>query len=317
MITVEQHGLSDPGGGEVSFFHLDALGSVRLVTNSSGAKVGRYDYLPFGGEWLAEGTVTNSRRYTGQERDVETSAGALQALDYFGARYYQSQTGRFTSTDPVLDVDKALVDPQRWNRYTYGVNNSLRFFDPDGREVVAAVFGAGIGFLAGGGTQIVVNKLTNRPWSENVGMQAGIGAATGALTGFTFGVNLAFRAQRAGVMLNEAATLSTAAKGATVVASATAVGAVVRQGDGDPRTKPFDGKAVAKDAGLAAVGFGVARITPTNINPFVAEVAGTVIVEVGGNVALRPMPSHRVNCSPNNEACAPPHPYGAAGAVEK
>ncbi|MEO8680093.1 MAG: RHS repeat-associated core domain-containing protein, partial [Vicinamibacterales bacterium] len=51
-----------------------------------------------------------------------------------GARYYRGVSGRFTTVDPVLDTDKALADPQRWNRYAYARNNPLAFIDPDGRD---------------------------------------------------------------------------------------------------------------------------------------------------------------------------------------
>ncbi len=55
---------------------------------------------------------------------------------YFGARYYGSKIGRFTTTDPVYNWKENLVDPQRWNRYAYGRNNPLRYVDPDGKDVV-------------------------------------------------------------------------------------------------------------------------------------------------------------------------------------
>jgi RHS repeat-associated protein len=62
-------------------------------------------------------------------------ARADLASSYFGARYYASGNGRFISVDPVLDVEQALVDPQRWNRYTYVRNNPFRYVDPDGRAI--------------------------------------------------------------------------------------------------------------------------------------------------------------------------------------
>jgi RHS repeat-associated protein len=65
-------------------------------------------------------------------------AGTDLARSYVGARCYSSVAGRFTTVDPVLDVDQALVDPQRWNRYTYALNNPLRYVDPDGRQAWVA-----------------------------------------------------------------------------------------------------------------------------------------------------------------------------------
>jgi RHS repeat-associated protein len=138
-ITLHQCGTAvqcqtDPGGS-VSYVHTDALGSVRSITNAAGDQIGRFDYLPFGQEWAATSTSssTNTLRFTGKERDKETGAGAFLPLDYFGARYFQSQSGRFTSVDPVFTWKENLFDPQRWNRYTYVRNNPLRFTDPDGR----------------------------------------------------------------------------------------------------------------------------------------------------------------------------------------
>jgi hypothetical protein len=45
----------------------------------------------------------------------------------------------FLSVDPVLDTQKALKEPQRWNRYSYVINNPLRYTDPDGRDIYAQV----------------------------------------------------------------------------------------------------------------------------------------------------------------------------------
>lgn len=71
-----------------------------------------------------------SQKFTGKERDSESG------LDYFGARYYGSSLGRFTSPDPAkLDI-RHLLNPQKWNKYAYTINNPLRYFDPDGQEEV-------------------------------------------------------------------------------------------------------------------------------------------------------------------------------------
>jgi hypothetical protein len=35
-----------------------------------------------------------------------------------------------------------MPEPQRWNRYTYGLNNPLKYVDPDGKDAIAAfIFG--------------------------------------------------------------------------------------------------------------------------------------------------------------------------------
>jgi len=71
-------------------------------------------------------------RCTGKERDAESG------LDYFGARYYGSNMGRFMSPDwseqpeavPYADTD----NPQSLNLYSYVLNNPLSHRDPDGHS---------------------------------------------------------------------------------------------------------------------------------------------------------------------------------------
>ena len=61
----------------------------------------------------------------GKERDAETG------LDYFGARYFGGGMGRFTSPDPLM-ASAVPELPQSWNRYSYVLNNPLRYIDPTG-----------------------------------------------------------------------------------------------------------------------------------------------------------------------------------------
>ena len=117
----------------VEYYHLDALGSVRVVTNQAGQVAARHDFLPFGEEWPAA-TTTETKLFTGQERDPETK------LDYFGARHYDPLVGRFTTVDPG-HVNGNLDDPQSWNGYAYARNNPLRYTDPDGRTYQVCAIG--------------------------------------------------------------------------------------------------------------------------------------------------------------------------------
>ena len=115
----------------------DHLGSTRLVLDGgTGNPVGCHDFKPFGEEisagvggrtatdtcWDASDTTM---KFTGKERDAETG------LDYFGARYFSSAQGRFTSPDPLMASAK-IINPQSWNRYAFVFNNPLRFTDPTG-----------------------------------------------------------------------------------------------------------------------------------------------------------------------------------------
>ncbi len=133
-------------GGDYEYATADHLGSPRVWTDGSGNVVvgGRHDYLPFGEELFAgygtrtigQGYATSTqadgqrKQYGAKERDNETG------LDYFGARYFASVQGRFTSGDPVIVSARRMVNPQIWNSYSYVGNNPLNATDPTGEELV-------------------------------------------------------------------------------------------------------------------------------------------------------------------------------------
>ena len=109
-----------------------------MIFDQSGslATVSRHDYLPFGEELttqggrtpgLGYGGDTTRQKFTQKERDNETG------LDYFGARYYASTQGRFTSADDFWK-DSQASNPQSWNKYAYVRNNPLRYVDPKGEK---------------------------------------------------------------------------------------------------------------------------------------------------------------------------------------
>jgi RHS repeat-associated protein len=183
----------------VEYYHLDALGSVRAVSDAAGTVVRTSDYRPFGeGENPSAGTV--SARLTGKERDRESG------LDYFGARYYASRTGRFTTVDPALDQQKALVDPQRWNRYAYALNNPLKFTDPDGKNPLLIMGAAGSAVF--GGWQVYQNLRQGRPWHENVGVEASKGLIVGATLGLAAPALAGATAAEMGVLATTSATIA-------------------------------------------------------------------------------------------------------------
>jgi RHS repeat-associated protein len=132
----------DTGGSsvlDIRWVVADQLGTPRIIFDQSGslANTGRHEYLPFGEELFAGAAAgrtpglgyTNTdgirQKFTEKERDNETG------LDYFGARYYASVQGRFTSADPLL-ASAMVENPQSWNRYSYTSNNPLRYVDSNG-----------------------------------------------------------------------------------------------------------------------------------------------------------------------------------------
>ena len=122
------------------FAHNDHLGSPRLFTDVTAAyTTDCYDFLPFGERNLpttpcrsssppSPPQANTSHLFTGKERDAESG------LDNFGKRYFGSSLGRFMSLDPLLNSGQPW-DPQTWNRYSYTLNNPLRYTDPLGLYV--------------------------------------------------------------------------------------------------------------------------------------------------------------------------------------
>ena len=141
VATIEPTAINSNG---TEYTTSDTLGSPRVITSSTAAVVGRHDYMPFGEEigagiggrtsGMGFGVADGQRqKFTSKERDNETG------LDYFGARYYGSTQGRFTSPDPLnvwaleeKQRQEYAANPQRWNKYSYALNNPLRYVDPTG-----------------------------------------------------------------------------------------------------------------------------------------------------------------------------------------
>lgn len=92
----------------------------------------------------------NGYKFTGKERDSETG------LDYFGARYYGSNMGRWMSSDPLPWVQwqngskeqqkrfsAFIANPQNLNSYIYVRNNPLNSIDPNGLDVYVIAYTTG------------------------------------------------------------------------------------------------------------------------------------------------------------------------------
>jgi RHS repeat-associated protein len=117
------------GSGTWLYYASDHLGSPRLVTSASKAKVEDHSYDAFGIE-MTGGFGNQPLKFAAMERD-----GASKN-DYVHARFQSSELGRFLSPDLLGGRPD---DPQTWNRYAYALNNPLRFIDPDGRAVTDAL----------------------------------------------------------------------------------------------------------------------------------------------------------------------------------
>jgi RHS repeat-associated protein len=106
-------------GSSTFFYHQDGLGTVTDLTDSSGATAKSYSYDAYGSIVDQTGTVDQPYTYTGRELDQETG------LYYYRNRYYDSQTGRFLTRDP-LGISRGP------NVYGYVDGNPVSNIDPTG-----------------------------------------------------------------------------------------------------------------------------------------------------------------------------------------
>jgi len=104
---------SKTNNDEIKYYYQDRIGNNRITASSSGGINEEFKALPFGQP------IINEVRYGFTGKELDTSG-----LHYFGARYYNSNLGRFTSVDPIKSN----------HPYVYVSNNPLRYKDPTGEN---------------------------------------------------------------------------------------------------------------------------------------------------------------------------------------
>jgi RHS repeat-associated protein len=107
--------------GTVSYPLGDALGSVRQITDSTGAVVGNSAYDVYGGVRTQSG-VSSVFGFTGQQTDPT-------GLLFLRARYLDPTLGRFLSSDAVQPNSPGT---QGFNPYAYVAGRPTTAIDPDG-----------------------------------------------------------------------------------------------------------------------------------------------------------------------------------------
>jgi RHS repeat-associated protein len=164
------------------YLQTDYQGSIIAAYNSNGTLYKRFAYDPWGrrragDNWTNYQTSTETlitRGYCGHEH-----------LDDFGTinmngRIYDPRLGRFLSPDPYV---QAPYNSQNYNRYSYCLNNPLKYTDPSG-EFWHIIIGAVVGGVINLGVKAYQGKIN----SIGDGLMAfGIGAAAGAVGAATGG----------------------------------------------------------------------------------------------------------------------------------
>jgi RHS repeat-associated protein/uncharacterized repeat protein (TIGR01451 family) len=120
------------GTASSSFYGYDGHGSVRSLTNETGAVTDSYDYDAFGNVVNRAGATPNSYLFAGERFD------SALGIYYNRARYYDQRTGRFWSMDPKEGDDQ---DPMSLHRYLYAANNPVNFTDPSGQSLSNFFYG--------------------------------------------------------------------------------------------------------------------------------------------------------------------------------
>ncbi len=143
---------NESGIWQTYYYHGDALGSTRQLTDSLQRTADEYAYSAYGEEMgrLRSGDTTapvNPFRFVGKSGYyTDDSTG----LDLLGVRYYDPLIGRFITPDPSRDG---------LNWYAYAGNNPVTNIDPTGRWVETAVDIAG--------TALDINEFRQKPTVAN------------------------------------------------------------------------------------------------------------------------------------------------------
>lgn len=117
---------------------LDCQGNIwALIDTATRTIAAFYDFTAFG-EHTSTSNLISPWQYASKRFDAD-----IGLID-FGKRYYDSQLGRWLTTDPGDFLDS-------FNLYQFNFNNPFRYTDPDGRwlfliPVFSGAFGFGVGF---------------------------------------------------------------------------------------------------------------------------------------------------------------------------
>ncbi|MFZ5909215.1 MAG: RHS repeat domain-containing protein [Chloroflexota bacterium] len=205
----------------LQYFLTDHLGSLLAVTDASGTLTSQQRYLPFGQVRADAGAITQTDfGYTFQRSLPETGL-----MDY-DARFYLPALGRFSQPDTLVP---GAGNPQEWNKYSYTLNNPIRYNDPTGHFANILV-GAAVGAIAGA-AMYAANAYVhgNEINGTDLAIAAGVGAAAGALIGSGVGATAGFAlvAHSAGVGMATSAIGYTLASGKNYKTSEMAISALV------------------------------------------------------------------------------------------
>lgn len=171
------------------WMHTDHLGSICEITDQEGAIVKSFSFDAWGNRrdhtdwgWIDPATVDptyTERGFTGHEMLDEVG------LVHMNGRIYDAVLGRFLSADPFVQFSD---NGQSFNRYSYVLNNPIKFTDPSGHFlfIIPAVVGAIAAHAAAGVTILGLSAAVSSALIVGVAVAVstiGIAFAAGATAG--------------------------------------------------------------------------------------------------------------------------------------
>jgi RHS repeat-associated protein len=117
------------GTNETRLYIKDHLGSTRAVENLNGTATEQVVYDAYGSQIKDDVSANENEakdKFTGKELYKEGMVAGITdelRLNYFGARYYDAEVGRWINTDPA---------EQFYDAYNYCGTNPINGTDPDG-----------------------------------------------------------------------------------------------------------------------------------------------------------------------------------------
>ncbi|MFD0292840.1 polymorphic toxin-type HINT domain-containing protein [Streptomyces sp. NPDC127118] len=173
--------------GAIQIYLTDALGSVIGLADSDGTIATKYAYDPNGQATTTGAASSNPYSFTGREND---GTGLL----YYRDRYYDPETGRFISQDPIGQAGGT-------NLYQYALSSPTTYTDPTGDNPMIAA--CAVGGLMDGGIDWAFQRLSGR--KVNWG-QVGNAALTGCMMGMAGEALSAFMAAKGTLRLGSCPT---------------------------------------------------------------------------------------------------------------
>jgi RHS repeat-associated protein len=126
---------STPGTWVTRFIHGDGLGSVRALTDETGATTDSRAYQAFGTKNVEAGSDPLVYGFAGEPFQQDSM------LAYHRARWMDARVGRFFGQDPM---GPNILNPATLNRYNYAANNPINMVDPSGRGFDMASLSASV-----------------------------------------------------------------------------------------------------------------------------------------------------------------------------